>query len=126
MTTRHEDAEVQISVSPSFLPSESAGDINWFAYRITIHNHGNVAVRLLSRYWHIMDADDHVREVSGDGVVGQQPVIEVDGHYEYTSFVDFSTAVGFMKGHYTMETADGRQFNAAIAVFTLALPGALH
>ena len=126
MTTRCEDAEVEISVSPAFMPSESDEDTNWFAYHITIHNHGDVAVRLLSRYWHITDAEDEVREVRGDGVVGEQPVIKPGEHYEYTSFVDFTTPVGFMKGHYTMETADGDRFDAEIAPFILALPSALH
>ena len=33
-------------------------------------------MKLISRYWQITDANGDVQEVVGDGVVGQQPVIE--------------------------------------------------
>ena len=48
-----------------------------FAYTITISNGGNTPAQLLERYWRITDGDGLVREVSGTGVVGRQPVIGI-------------------------------------------------
>ena len=42
-------------------------------------------MKLMSRYWQITDANGDVQEVVGDGVVGQQPVIEPGEGFEYTS-----------------------------------------
>ena len=53
-------------------------------------------MKLMSRYWQITDANGDVQEVVGDGVVGQQPVIE-PGRVWYTSSAVISTPVGTMQ-----------------------------
>ena len=125
-TTSDQEVKVHITVAPNYLHSNLPNGRNWFSYRITIHNDGNGAVRLLSRYWRITDGDNKVREVTGDGVVGKQPRIDSGEKYQYTSHVDFSTPVGYMEGHYTMETDSGRRFQAKINLFSLSLPGAIN
>jgi len=74
-----------------------------FAYRITIENLGAVPVKLLRRHWHIIDSNGEVREVEGEGVVGQQPTIEPGESYQYVSSCNLSSDVGKMYGTYTME-----------------------
>lgn len=74
-----------------------------FAYRITIENLGAVPVKLLRRHWHIIDSNGEVREVEGEGVVGQQPTIEPGESYQYISSCNLSSDVGKMYGTYTME-----------------------
>lgn len=74
-----------------------------FAYRITIENLGAVPVKLLRRHWHIIDSNGDVREVEGEGVVGQQPTIEPGESYQYISSCNLSSDVGKMYGSYTME-----------------------
>lgn len=74
-----------------------------FAYRITIENLGAVPVKLLRRHWHIIDSNGDVREVEGEGVVGQQPTIEPGESYQYISSCNLSSDVGKMYGTYTME-----------------------
>lgn len=74
-----------------------------FAYRITIENLGAVPVKLLRRHWHIIDSNGDVREVEGEGVVGQQPTIEPGENYQYISSCNLSSDVGKMYGTYTME-----------------------
>ena len=64
-----------------------------FAYTIRITNTGTVAAKLLSRHWVITDADAHVQEVKGEGVVGQQPLIRPGESFEYTSGASLATAV---------------------------------
>ena len=47
--------------------------------------------------------------------------------FEYSSFCPLRTSVGTMEGHYVMEiAATGARFEARIAPFTLAVPGAVN
>ena len=125
-TTSDQEVSVHITVVANYVHSDPVSGRHWFSYRITIQNDGSGAVRLLSRYWRITDGDNQVREVSGDGVVGKQPRIDDGKTYQYTSYVDFSTPVGYMEGHYTMETEHGRRFPAKINLFSLSLPDTIH
>jgi ApaG protein len=97
-----------------------------FAYRMTIHNTGSEAARLLSRHWIITDANGEVREVRGEGVVGKQPLIEPGTRYQYTSGSMLETPVGSMRGSYRMRGPDGHEFDAEIPAFTLAQPGVIN
>ncbi|MEZ5293574.1 MAG: Co2+/Mg2+ efflux protein ApaG [Vicinamibacterales bacterium] len=98
----------------------------FFAYHIRISNEGTETAQLLSRHWIITDADGEVQDVRGPGVVGETPVLAPGASFEYTSFCPLPTAVGTMQGSYTMVTADGETFEAAIRPFTLAMPHALN
>jgi ApaG protein len=83
-------------------------------------------VRLLSRHWIITDQNNKVDEVTGKGVVGQQPVIQPGEAFEYSSGTLIATEIGDMRGSYTMETAAGEQFEAPIPLFVLAIPHMIH
>jgi ApaG protein len=97
-----------------------------FAYTITITNTGSVAAQLISRHWIITDAESHVQEVRGDGVVGEQPMLNPNESFEYTSGAAIATPVGTMRGSYQMVARDGVSFDAPIPEFTLAMPRMLH
>lgn len=97
-----------------------------FAYTITIRNTGTVAARLVSRHWVITDANNHVHEVRGAGVVGEQPLLQPSEHFEYTSGAAILTPVGTMRGSYQMEADDGTAFEATIPEFILSMPRVLH
>lgn len=120
--------KISISVSTRFLEQQSSPEDNRyvFAYDITVHNQSNTRVQLLSRHWIITDGQGKTQEVRGDGVVGEQPVIEPHSEYRYSSGTLINTKVGSMHGSFGMQTLDGQEFNAAIAPFTLAQPGVLH
>jgi ApaG protein len=123
-----DNGKIKIDVKTRYLPEQSAPAENRFvfAYTITITNRSAEAVRLLHRHWRITDANNRVQEVRGEGVVGEQPLIAAGDSYRYTSGAMLETAVGTMEGSYEMISASGRSFNAPIAVFSLAQPGALH
>jgi ApaG protein len=74
-----------------------------FAYRITIENFSEIPVKLLRRHWYIIDTNGTYREVEGEGVVGQQPVIEPGKSYQYVSAANLKTDIGKMYGTYTMQ-----------------------
>ena len=98
----------------------------FFAYRIRISNAGEETVQLVSRHWVITDGEGRVEHVRGPGVVGEQPVLEPGGSFEYTSFCTLPTPIGSMHGTYQMVTAGGSAFDAEIAPFSLAVPSALN
>lgn len=119
---------IEIRVDTAYLPEQSEPESHRFvfSYRISITNHNDQSVQLLSRRWRITDGNEHVQEVEGEGVVGEKPVIEPGHTYEYTSGTVLATEVGSMQGLYRMVTSDNQHFNALIPPFTLAQPNALH
>jgi ApaG protein len=90
-----------------------------FQYRVRITNRGADTVRLLSRHWIITDALDHIEEVKGPGVIGEQPVLAPGESFEYSSWCPLKTPVGMMYGTYRMVRTDGSQFDIEIAPFAL-------
>jgi ApaG protein len=120
--------EIDVSSRSVYLAHESDEEQSryMFAYTITITNNGLISARLISRHWLITDSNEHVQEVRGDGVVGEQPTLEPGASYEYTSSAAIETPVGTMRGSYQMITKDGTRFDAAIPEFTLSIPRVLH
>ena len=119
-TTRN----VTVRVSVSFLPEQSEpGRGRWFwSYHIRIENDGPMAVQLISREWLISDGRGARHEVQGEGVVGEQPVIEPGGAFDYVSGCPLSTPTGWMEGRYHMVAADGSSFPVEIPRFALVAP----
>ena len=120
--------EFEVNVSTDFVDNQSDPRSGRFvfAYTITIYNRGAERAQLLTRHWIITDANGRVQEVRGDGVVGEQPLIEPGGSYRYTSGAVLDTPVGSMHGSYGMIGEDGSVFDAVIKPFTLAKPGTLN
>ena len=115
---------IRVLVKPAYLDDQSdpeEGRYVW-SYTITIENRGGESVQLLSRYWHISDAQGHIQEVRGPGVVGAQPVIEPGQVFEYTSGCPLPTASGSMVGHYQMRAVSGEAFEVEIPLFLLESP----
>jgi ApaG protein len=120
--------EIRIQVATQYVDDQSEPDIDRyvFAYTITIENLSELPAQLLSRHWVITDANGKVQEVSGDGVVGEQPKLGPGETYRYSSGAVLETPVGAMQGRYRMQADDGIDFDAPIPPFTLAVPGMLH
>jgi len=120
--------EIRIQVATQYVDDQSEPDIDRyvFAYTITIENLSELPAQLLSRHWVITDANGEVQEVSGDGVVGEQPKLGPGETYRYSSGAVLETPVGAMQGRYRMQADDGIDFDAPIPPFTLAVPGMLH
>ena len=113
--------DVTVRVSVSFLPEQSEpGKGRWFwAYHIRIENGGDAAIQLISREWIISDGRGTRHEVRGEGVVGEQPVPEPGGSFDYVSGCPLTTPTGWMEGRYHMIAADGSAFAAEIPRFAL-------
>ena len=125
MSNKH---DITVNASVSYVAEQSDAEAGRFvfAYTITITNTGSVAARLISRHWIITDSDSRVQEVRGLGVVGEQPLLQPQESFEYTSGAAIATPVGPMRGSYQMVAADGESFDAPIPEFMLSMPRVLH
>jgi len=117
VTTR----EVRVGATAFYLPDESRPNEGQylFGYRIMIVNESSQSVRLLSRYWQIIDADGNEQEVRGAGVVGVTPQLNPQQAFKYTSYCPLRTSWGTMEGCYQMLGDNGETFDAAIGRFWL-------
>ena len=123
-----ETAGVLVEVQSRYVEEESLPMTRRFAfqYTITITNNGNEVVQLRSRHWIITNGLGGVEEVKGPGVVGEQPVLSPGEGFRYTSGAVLPTERGTMRGTYQMHRADGAQFDAQIAPFSLERPHSLN
>ena len=119
--------DISVQAAATFVPEQSDEQENRyvFAYTITITNTGGVAAQLLRRHWIITDASNQVQEVSGLGVVGEQPYLRPGESFQYSSG-SIATPVGTMRGTYQMVAEDGTKFDANIPEFVLSVPRVLH
>ena len=123
-----EQHKIHVEVSTSYLDEQSSPSEQRyvFSYTITIRNEGQRSAKLLTRHWIITDSNGRVKEVRGEGVVGEQPHLEPGQGFRYSSGAVLETPVGTMEGSYQMVDADGEHFDAPIAPFRLAIPGILQ
>ena len=120
--------QIRVEVLSRHSPENSnAQQGTWvFEYTVRITNQGAETVQLISRHWIITDALEHVEEVRGPGVVGEQPVLAPGESFKYSSWCPLKTPTGLMRGTYQMIHADGRQFDIEIAPFALTAPYTVH
>ena len=111
--------DIRVEVLARYSPENSKPlEDEWiFQYTVRITNQGTETVQLVSRHWIITDGLDHVEEVRGPGVVGDQPVLAPGESYKYSSWCPLRTPTGMMRGTYQMVRANGEEFDIEIAPF---------
>ena len=112
---------IRVEVLARYAPENSKPlEDQWvFQYTVRITNEGTEKVQLVSRHWIITDALDHVEEVKGPGVIGEQPVLAPGESFKYSSWCPLKTPTGAMRGTYQMSRGGGKQFDIEIAPFAL-------
>lgn len=116
---------IRISVKTKFLNEQSSYENSYFlfSYKITIENRSEYVVQLLSRHWDIFDSNFEHREVDGEGVIGEQPILAPNELFEYESACSLTTDIGKMKGFYTLERlVDKTKIKVVIPEFELITP----
>jgi len=94
-----------------------------FSYVINIENRSSETVKLTDRFWKIYDTLNTTEIVSGEGVVGQTPILKPNDTYTYSSGCFLKSNMGAMKGFYTMINLDTfEQFKVIIPTFQLSTP----
>lgn len=113
---------IEITVWPHYHEDMSKPSLNKYvhSYKVRITNNSGFEVQLLSRHWIITDANSKVRNVKGEGVIGQQPILENGESHHYKSWCPLSTPVGKMAGTFTLiRTINNSAFLAEIPKFRL-------
>jgi len=113
---------IRISVRCQYQPKHSnvAKNEFVFAYWVTISNESPYIVQLMDRHWVIFDSAGSVRDIKGEGVVGEQPVLRQGEMHKYSSWCPLGTPVGRMKGTYGMKRqSDGQRFEVVVPNFNL-------
>lgn len=115
---------ITVTVEPFYLDDQSVPEENHFvwAYHVCIQNNGDQTVQLLTRFWRITDSLGNVQEVRGDGVVGEQPILNPGDSFEYTSGTPLPTPSGIMVGAYQMLAQSGERFDVDVPAFSLDSP----
>ncbi len=122
-------AKIKVTVESFFEQKSSDASRNEyaFAYRITIENKSNHPVQLRSRFWHIVDTLSANKEVEGEGVIGEQPVIIPSGKFQYMSYCLLSSEIGKMEGWYIFkDLVTQSSFRVMIPAFCLQTPSRLN
>ena len=123
---RYEQATdgIRVRVEPRFslADSDPLDGTYVFSYEIEMANEGDVGAQLLFRHWTIHDAAGDDTEVDGEGVVGEQPVLQPGESHEYRSFCVLRSPVGYMEGYYTFVRPDGERFRVEVPRFQLSGP----
>lgn len=120
---------IEISVTCNYEErfSNPTNSLFMFSYYITIENHNTFPIKLERRRWQIIDSHSHKRVVTGEGVVGQQPIILPGERYSYRSSCDFPTDTGQMAGSYTLRNLNSDEsFDVPVPPFTLMVPHRLN
>ncbi|WP_154172670.1 Co2+/Mg2+ efflux protein ApaG [Vibrio metoecus] len=119
---------IKIQVQTRYIEEQSDPEYQRFvfAYLITIKNLSTQTVQLLGRRWLITDADGKQTVVEGDGVMGEQPYIQANDEYTYSSGTALDTPIGVMQGQYLMVDEQGGSFSVEIEPFRLAVPHILN
>jgi ApaG protein len=120
---------IEISVITKFeLEQSSITDKQYlFSYTIDIKNLRDSPVQLLSRHWFIFDSIGKYNEVKGEGVIGQQPIINQGQIHSYQSFCRLQSDIGLMWGTFLMKSLeDDKLFEVKIPEFQLITPERLN
>lgn len=117
-----EGIRVQVRPRFSLADSDPADGTFVFSYQVNVANESDDTAQLLFRHWRIHDSVGHDSLVDGEGVVGEQPVLEPGESHEYRSYCVLRSPVGYMEGHYTFVRANGEQFKVEVPRFHLNGP----
>jgi len=91
-----------------------------FSYQVTIENQSQHTVQLMRRHWYIFDACGIRREVEGDGVIGEQPVLKPSERHSYRSWCPLQSGIGTMRGYFTMvRITDDAKFKVEVPQFNM-------
>jgi ApaG protein len=116
---------IKVTATPSY-QGESLDENELYSiwsYNIVIENRGNTTIKILSRYWKIIDSNGLIHEVTGEGIIGKKPIIRPGELFEYTSFTNLKTTSGLMVGkYYALEVQTGKKVEIDIPAFSLDNP----
>jgi len=125
-TTRH----IKVTVLPEYVEERSnpARNLYAYSYMVELENMGRETVQLVNRHWRVYSGGNQIADIKGEGVIGEQPVLEPGMKYQYTSWTMVNDPMGSMKGFYTFMSDQSEWFDVEIPEFFLIYidTGAIH
>jgi ApaG protein len=116
-------AGIKVSVQVKYEGYISARRKYAFSYIVNIQNTSSSTVQLLRRHWFIKDSTGDSREVEGEGVIGQQPILEPNQSHEYTSWSPLDSEIGIMYGTFLMQNISTEElFDVEVPLFKMVTP----
>jgi len=116
---------IKIEVLPEFLDNNKDLNLDQLSWRyfINIKNDSNQEIKIISRYWKIINEDGSFEEISGQGIVGKQPSIKPELDFKYSSHVILNNnSSGIMMGYYIAQNKSGEKIRINIPKFSLDKP----
>ena len=96
-------------------------------YQIRIINKMQSPVQLISREWNVRHLIHGGSHVSGEGVIGQQPILLPNESFEYISGCELISSIGSMKGKFHFKNLDSNTlFEVEIPQFFMFYPPLLN
>ena len=121
--------DVRVHVETQYQPDQSdpLSGLILFAYHVVISNESEYAIQLQRRHWVIFDSNGEIREVEGEGVVGQKPILLPGEQHSYISACNLRSEMGKMSGTYLFERiGDRKMFQVEIPEFHMVAPYRLN
>lgn len=97
---------IRVTCRSFYVPSESRAGTFFFGYQINIVHESQATVKLMERYWYILNGQGRSQEVKGPGVVGEQPELAPGQSFSYQSACPLPTPKGSMEGHFEFYARD--------------------
>ena len=112
---------ITVTVLPSVVTERSRPDelVYVFSYQVTLENESSEIVQLINRHWRVFAGRRQIADVKGEGVVGEQPVLEPGVVFQYSSWTVLDDPSGYMEGIYTFRSERGGFFDVVIPRFDL-------
>ena len=115
--------QIKVSMTPHYQKNQKVpGARHMFSYQVTIHNNSIEDLQLIRRHWFITDGVLGVREVEGEGVIGEKPIIKPNDSYTYQSWCPISEDFGSMSGYFTFLVVRTGELGFANIDTTLLMP----
>ncbi len=115
---------IEVKVSTEFVEDDFSKNQNLFLWRyfVKIKNNSPQTVQIIKRYWKILNEDGSIQEISGDGVIGKQPILTPQLEFEYDSKVQLKYHSAIMGGFYEAKKENQEIFKVIIPNFSLDIP----
>lgn len=113
--------DLRITVTPFYKEDLSSNHDFFWEYIVRVENTSSSVLQLVGRYWEVICSDGTIQEISGDNIVGQQPILKPGEIFEYTSLANLKTSSGIIKGKYII-LSKGEEFDIEVPTFSLDNP----
>eukprot|EP00039_Didymoeca_costata_P030394 m.29305 g.29305 ORF g.29305 m.29305 type:complete len:414 (+) comp8089_c0_seq2:153-1394(+) len=111
VNTEHDIQVTGYVMSAGSEVSSNPGEhVCWFVYTFNFHNLSDTPMKLIRRTLVFLSDDDECQIVSGEGVVGVEPLLHKENPcYQYTSTAAIQTRRGRMGGEFIFESLENSQ-----------------